>query len=44
LEIVKHYAITERMRRQVMFAAKRSLELLDLALSSSTQMVSTQKR
>ena len=32
LEIVKQYAITERMQRQVMFAAKRSLELLNLAL------------
>jgi hypothetical protein len=44
LEIVKHYAITERMQRQVMFAAKRSLELLELALLSSTQMGPTQKR
>jgi len=26
------------MQRQVMFAAKRSLELLELALLSSTQM------
>lgn len=39
LEIVKKYAITERMQRQVMLAAKRSLELLNLALVSSTQMV-----
>jgi pyrroloquinoline quinone (PQQ) biosynthesis protein C len=38
LEIVKHYAITERMQRQVMFAAKRSLELLNLALLTSTQL------
>jgi pyrroloquinoline quinone (PQQ) biosynthesis protein C len=38
LEIVKHYAVTERMQRQVMNAAKRSLELLNLALSTSTQM------
>jgi pyrroloquinoline quinone (PQQ) biosynthesis protein C len=44
LEIVKHYAITERMQRQVMFAAKRSLELLELALTSSTQIVPAQKR
>ena len=39
LEIVKQYAITERMQRQVMNAAKRSLELLNLALLSSTQML-----
>ena len=38
LEIIKHYAITERMQRQVMFAAKRSLELLNLALLTSTQL------
>jgi len=44
LEIVKHYAITERMQRQVMFAAKRSLELLELALLSSTKIAPTQKR
>jgi pyrroloquinoline quinone (PQQ) biosynthesis protein C len=37
LEIVKHYAITPRMQRQVMYAAKRSLELLNLALVTSTQ-------
>jgi len=37
LEIVKHYAITPRMQRQVMYAAKRSLELLHLALVTSTQ-------
>jgi pyrroloquinoline quinone (PQQ) biosynthesis protein C len=36
LEIVKRYAITERMQKQVMFAAKRSLELLNLALLTST--------
>src|SRR6266446_6735778 len=39
LEIVKHYAITERMQRQVMLAAKRSLELLNLALLTSTQIL-----
>ncbi|MGH7254649.1 MAG: TenA family transcriptional regulator [Nitrospirales bacterium] len=39
LEIVKQYAITERMQRQVMYAAKRSLELLNLALVTSTQLV-----
>jgi pyrroloquinoline quinone (PQQ) biosynthesis protein C len=38
LEIIKHYAITERMQRQVMFAAKRSLELLNLALLTSTRL------
>ncbi|MEO8718214.1 MAG: iron-containing redox enzyme family protein, partial [Burkholderiales bacterium] len=37
LEIVKHYAVTERMQRQVMNAAKRSLELLNLALTTSSQ-------
>jgi pyrroloquinoline quinone (PQQ) biosynthesis protein C len=36
LEIVKHYAVTERMQRQVMNAARRSLELLDLALLTSS--------
>jgi pyrroloquinoline quinone (PQQ) biosynthesis protein C len=44
LEIVKHYAITERMQRQVMFAAKRSLELLELALQSSTKLTASQKQ
>lgn len=38
LEIVKQYAVTERMQRQVMLAAKRSLDLLNLALLTSTQM------
>jgi pyrroloquinoline quinone (PQQ) biosynthesis protein C len=38
LQIVKHYALTERMQRQVMLAAKRSLELLDLALTTSTNV------
>jgi pyrroloquinoline quinone (PQQ) biosynthesis protein C len=38
LEIVKHYALTERMQRQVMLAAKRSLELLNLALMTSTNL------
>src|SRR5258706_5109436 len=37
LVVVKHYAITPRMQRQVMYAAKRSLELLNLALVTSTQ-------
>ena len=40
LEIVKHYALTERMQRQVMLAAKRSLELLNLALVTSTNLSS----
>jgi pyrroloquinoline quinone (PQQ) biosynthesis protein C len=39
LEIVKHYAVTERMQRQVMMAARRSLELLDLALTTSSLIV-----
>jgi pyrroloquinoline quinone (PQQ) biosynthesis protein C len=39
LEIVKHYALTERMQRQVMLAAKRSLELLNLALMTSANIV-----
>jgi pyrroloquinoline quinone (PQQ) biosynthesis protein C len=36
LEIVKHYATDERSQQQVMFAAKRSLELLNLALMTSS--------
>jgi pyrroloquinoline quinone (PQQ) biosynthesis protein C len=36
LEIVKRYATNERSQRQVMFAGKRSLELLNLALLSSS--------
>ena len=39
LEIVKRYALTEQMQRQVMLAAKRSLELLDLALLTSSKML-----
>jgi pyrroloquinoline quinone (PQQ) biosynthesis protein C len=38
LEIVKRYATDERSQRQVMFAAKRSLELLDLALLTSSNV------
>lgn len=38
LEIVKHYAVTERMQRQVMNAARRSLELLNLALLTSSRI------
>lgn len=40
LEIIKHYALTERMQKQVMLAAKRSLELLNLALMTSTNLAS----
>jgi len=36
VEIVKHYAVNERMQRQVMIAARRSLELLNLALLTAT--------
>jgi pyrroloquinoline quinone (PQQ) biosynthesis protein C len=39
LEIVKRYAITERMQKQVMFAAKRSMELLNLALLTSSGLL-----
>ena len=39
LEVVKQYAITERMQRQVMHAAKRSLELLNVALLTSSQLL-----
>jgi pyrroloquinoline quinone (PQQ) biosynthesis protein C len=39
LEIVKHYAVTERMQRQVMVAARRSLELLNLALLTASQLL-----
>jgi pyrroloquinoline quinone (PQQ) biosynthesis protein C len=41
LEIVERYATTERMQTRVMFAAKRSLELLDYALITSYQAFST---
>ena len=41
LEIVKRYVLTEHMQRQVMLAAKRSLELLELALLTSSKMPST---
>lgn len=43
LEIVKRYAVSERSQRQVMFAAKRSLELLNLALLTSSQMLPATK-
>jgi len=35
LEVVKRYAITDRMQEKVMLAAKRSLQLLHLALHTS---------
>ncbi|MGH8765643.1 MAG: TenA family transcriptional regulator [Burkholderiales bacterium] len=38
LEIVKHYAVTERMQRQVMIAARRSLEMLNLALLTASRL------
>ena len=38
LEIVKRYATTEHSQRQVMFASKRSLELLNLALSRASNL------
>ncbi len=38
LEIVKRYATTEHSQRQVMHASKRSLELLNLALSISSKL------
>ncbi len=39
LEIVKRYATTEHAQQQVMLAAKRSLELLDLALLTSSKLL-----
>src|SRR5262249_57404308 len=41
LEIVERYATTERVQTRVMFAAKRSLELLDHALITSYRAFST---
>jgi pyrroloquinoline quinone (PQQ) biosynthesis protein C len=35
LEVIKRYATTERLQHKVMLAAKRSLQLLDLAMSTS---------
>jgi pyrroloquinoline quinone (PQQ) biosynthesis protein C len=37
LQIVERYATTERIQKRVMFAAKRSLELLDHALITAYQ-------
>lgn len=35
LEVIKRYATAERLQHKVMLAAKRSLQLLDLAMSTS---------
>lgn len=35
LEVVKRYAVSDRLQTRVMMAAKRSLQLLDLALNTS---------
>ncbi|MEO8629395.1 MAG: iron-containing redox enzyme family protein [Betaproteobacteria bacterium] len=43
LEIVERYATTERIQKRVMFAAKRSLELLDHALITAYQAYSASK-
>jgi pyrroloquinoline quinone (PQQ) biosynthesis protein C len=40
LEIIKRYATTERVQHKVMLAAKRSLQLLDLAMSTSYRVYS----
>lgn len=40
MQIVQRYATTERMQKRVMFAAKRSLELLDHAFITSYQAFS----
>lgn len=40
LEIVRRYATTERIQTRVMFAAKRSLQLLNLAFNTSYQVYS----
>jgi pyrroloquinoline quinone (PQQ) biosynthesis protein C len=41
LEIIKRYATTERLQHKVMLAAKRSLQLLDLAFNTSYRAYST---
>ena len=43
LQIVERYATTERIQKRVMFAAKRSLELLDHALIIAYQAYALQK-
>ncbi len=35
LEVIKRYATTERLQQKVMLAAKRSLQLLDLAMNTA---------
>jgi len=40
LEIIEHYAKTEQVQRRAMFAAKRSLQLLDQALTSTCKAYS----
>lgn len=41
LEVVKRYAATERLQHKVMLAAKRSLQLLNLAFDTSYRAYST---
>lgn len=41
LEVVKRYAVTERMQQKVMLAAKRSLQLLNLAFDTAYRAYST---
>jgi pyrroloquinoline quinone (PQQ) biosynthesis protein C len=41
LEVIKRYAVTDRMQARVMTAAKRSLQLLHLALHTSYRAYST---
>ena len=43
LEIVKRYATTERVQKRVMLAAKRSAQLLDLALDVSYRAYSIER-
>jgi pyrroloquinoline quinone (PQQ) biosynthesis protein C len=41
LEVIKRYATTERLQQKAMAAAKRSLQLLDLAFNTSYRAYST---
>jgi pyrroloquinoline quinone (PQQ) biosynthesis protein C len=41
MEVVKRYATTERMQERVMLAAKRSLQLINLAFNTSYRAYST---
>ena len=43
LEVVKKYAITEKLQSKVMIAAKRSAQLLDNALTTSYKAYSTRR-